>query len=338
MPDLTLEDIAKKAGVSRSTVSRVVNDQPYVSDKVRTRVKEVIKATGYHPNASARSLASRRTSMIGLVLPHSFRAFFTDPFFPHLLQGIAQGCNQYDQTLSLFLVATEEDEEKIFSRVSQSGMLDGVILQAGHHGDPMAGRLANANIPLVFAGRPFQSNVSYIDIENVEGAYNAVAHLIRLGYKRIATITGPAHSTAGIDRKKGYLNALNDRDRDIDEALIVEGDFSERGGYHAMQTLLPEKPDAVFAASDIMAVGAMRATQEAGLAIPDDVAFVGFDDLPLPISPEPPLTTIRQPVYRFGVTAVETLIDLINNGTEPPRRIIMSTELIVRESCGARKG
>lgn len=338
MPSLTLEDIAKKAGVSRSTVSRVVNNQPNVSEEVRSRVQEVIRATGYHPNASARSLASRRSAMVGLVLPHSFRAFFTDPYFPHLLQGITHGCNQYDQTLGLFLVSNKEDEEKIFSRVSHSGMLDGVIVQAGHHGDPMMVRLAQADIPLVFLGRPFQAeNVSYIDIDNVEGSYNATVHLIRLGYRRIATIAGPAHSTAGIDRKQGYLNALNERDLPADDSLVVEGDFSERGGYHAMQTLLSQEPEAVFAASDIMAVGAMRAAQEAGLSIPDDIAFVGFDDLPLPITPDPPLTTIRQPVSRFGITAVETLIDLINNGSTPPRRIIMSTELVIRESCGASR-
>jgi LacI family transcriptional regulator len=336
--NLTLEDIAQKAGVSRSTVSRVINNQPNVRADVRERVWEVINATGYHPNVAARSLASQRSSMIGLVLPHSVSSFFTDPYFPHLIQGIAQGCNQYDQTLGLFLVATKEDEEKIFTRASRGGLLDGLIVQAGHHGDPIVGRLMNVNIPLVFAGRPFsEGEVSYIDIENVDGAYNAVSHLVRLGYKRIATIAGPEHSTAGLDRKQGYISALKDRDIDIDESLIIEADFSEAGGYQAMKDLLPSKPDAVFAASDIMAIGAMRAAREMGLSIPEDVAFVGFDDLPLSSPPSPSLTTVRQPIYRFGRTAVETLIDLIENGSEPPRRILMSTELIIRESCGATR-
>lgn len=338
MANLTLEDIAKKAGVSRSTVSRVINHQPNVRDNVRARVWKVIHETGYHPNVAARSLASQRSSMIGLVLPHSISSFFTDPYFPHLIQGIAKGCNQYDQTLALFLVATKEDEEKIFPRVSRRGLLDGVILQAGHHGDPMIGRMINTSIPLVFVGRPFQSeDVSYVDIDNVDGSYNAVAHLVRLGYERIGTIAGPAHSTVGIDRRQGYLNALGERDVPVDETLIAEGDFTETGGYSAMQDLLQAKPDAVFAASDIMAIGAMRAVRDAGLAVPEDIAFVGFDDLPLSTPPNPALTTVRQPVYRFGVTAVETLIDLINNGSEPPRRIIMSTELVVRESCGAAR-
>ena len=338
MPNLTLEDIAKKAGVSRSTVSRVINHQPNVREEVRARVWDVIHSTGYHPNVAARSLASQRSSMIGLVLPHSVSSFFTDPYFPHLIQGVAQGCNQSDYTLGLFLVANKEDEEKIYPRVSRTGLLDGVILQAGHHGDPLMGRLLDSDIPLLYVGRPFHpENVSYIDIDNVEASYNAVAHLIRLGYKRIGTIAGPEHSTVGIDRKQGYLKALRDRDLVLDERLIVEGDFTEIGGYYAMQKLMPAKPEAIFAASDIMAIGAMRAAREAGLNVPDDVAFVGFDDLPLSTAPTPLLTTIRQPIYRFGVTAVEMLIDLINNGTRPLRRIMMSTELVIRESCGANQ-
>ena len=336
MPNLTLEDIAKKAGVSRSTVSRVINNRPNVREDVRARVMEVISSTGYQPNVAAQSLASQRSSMIGIVLPHSISSFFTDPYFPHLIQGVAQGCNRYDYTLGLFLVATKEDEEKIYPRVTRTGFLDGAILQAGHHGDTLMGRLMDTNIPHVYVGRPFQlDDVSYVDIENVDGSYNAVSHLIRLGYKRIATIAGPEHSTVGIDRKQGYLNALRDRGLTIDEEVIVDGDFTEVGGYQAMQKLLPLKPEAVFAASDIMAVGAMRATRNAGLSIPEDIAFVGFDDLPLSTPPNPLLTTIRQPIYRFGLMAVETLIDLINNGCNPPSRIIMSTELIIRESCGA---
>ena len=140
MADLTLEDIAKLAGVSRSTVSRVVNNHPNVSEKVRKRVLEVIQSTGYHPNIAARTLASQRSWMIGLVVPRSVSSFFTDPYFPHLTRGIAKGCNQYDYTLGLFLVGTNEDEEKIVPRVSRSGSLDGILVQAGHHGDQVIDR------------------------------------------------------------------------------------------------------------------------------------------------------------------------------------------------------
>lgn len=339
MSDLTLEDVAKQAGVSRSTVSRVVNEHPNVRTEVRNRVLQVIQNTGYHPHAAARTLASQHSWLLGLVLPHSVSFFFTDPYYPHLTKGIAQACNQYNYTLALFLVDTKEDEEKIFPRVSRKGLLDGVIVQSGHHGEQwIIGRLVDAKIPLVIAGRPFRSdNVSYIDIDNVNAAYNAVSHLVRLGRKRIGIITGPTNSTVGIDRKEGYRKALVERDREVENSLIQEGDFTEAGGYYAMQRLLRAKPDAVFAASDIMAVGAMRAAHEAGLKIPDDVAFVGFDDLPIATLSDIQLTTVRQPVIQFGVKAVELLIDLINNGAQPPRHIILDTELVIRRSCGANR-
>lgn len=339
MSSLTLEDIAQQAGVSRSTVSRVVNGHPNVRADVRQRVWEVIRSTGYHPHAAARTLASQRSWVIGLVLPRSVSSFFTDPYFPHLTQGIAQACNKNDYTLSLFLVSTKEDEEKIFPRVSRRGLLDGIIVQSGQTGDQLIDRLVDSNMPLIIAGRPLYAsdNVSYIDVDNVQAAYEAVTHLIGLGYQRIGTIAGPNNSTVSIDRLEGYRQALLEHGRDIDDALIAEGDFTEGSGYAALQRLLPARPEAVFVASDLMAVGAMRAARNAGLRIPDDIAFVGFDDLPIAARAECPLTTVRQPITEFGFRAVETLIDLIENGVGPARRVIMPTELIVRESCGASR-
>jgi len=336
MADLTLEDIARIAGVSRSTVSRVINDHPNVSVNVRQRVLKAIQDTGYHPNAAARTLASQRSWMIGLVLPSSVSTFFTDPYFPRLTQGIAQTCNQYDYTLSLFLVGSKEDEEKIFPRVSRKGSLDGIIMQSGQIGDLLINRLVNTNIPIVIIGRPFQTeNISFIDVNNINGAYTAVNHLIRSGFRRIGTITGQDNTTVGLDRKEGYLKALLENGREVDPSLIAEGEFTEISGYEAMQKLLAAQPDAVFAASDLMAVGAMRATREAGMGIPEDIAFVGFDDLPFTPSPIPLLTTIRQPIYQTGSGAVQMLIELIRTGVKPARRVILETELIVRESCGS---
>lgn len=336
MPNLTLEDIAERAGVSRSTVSRVVNDHPNVKPSVRKRVLDVIQSTGFQPNAAARTLASQHSWMLGLVLPRSVTSFFSDPYFPRLTQGIAQACNQMDYTLGLFLISTQEDEEKIFPRVSRKGLLDGILLQSGQVGDLLIDRLLTSNIPLVIAGRPFHTNdVSYIDVDNVQAAYSAVNHLIGLGYQRIGTIAGPHHSTVGIDRLQGYRKAFAEADRSMDESLIVEGDFTEAEGYSAMQELLEAKPDAVFAASDIMAIGGMRAVREAGLRIPEDVAFVGFDDLPLATLVDPQLTTVHQPIYQLGFKAVELLISLIENGVTPARRVILDTELVIRGSCGA---
>ena len=335
--NLTLEDIAKRAGVSRSTVSRVINDHPNVRADVRERVLKVIQSTGYRPNAAARALASQRSWTIGLILPLSVSFFFTDPFYSYLTKGIAQGCNQHDYTLALFLVGSKEDEEKIFPRVSRKGLLDGVIVQSGHHGDQkIIGHMIDVNMPVVVCGRPFRSdNVSYIDIDNVNATYNAVSHLIRLGRKRIGTISGPINSTVGIDRMEGYRKAMVERGLVIDETLVAEGDFTEIGGYYAMQKLIPFKPDAVFAASDVMALGAMRAVSEANLKVPEDIAFIGFDDFPNTSFSDIQLTTVRQPVGQFGMHAVEILVDLIENGINPPRHIILDTELIIRETCGA---
>ena len=225
MPNLTLEDIAKQAGVSRSTASRVVNDDPNVSEAVRSKVHEVIASTGYHPHAAARSLASHRSWMIGLVLPHTVSNFFTDPYFPRLTQGVAQACNKQNYTLGLFLLETMDDEKRIFPLISRKGLLDGILVQTARLGDKLIDRLVNSDFPVVIAGRPFNANgISYIDVDNVNASRNAVCHLIQLGYKRIGTITGLMNSTAGIDRKEGYLKAIADQGWDVDEKMIVAGE------------------------------------------------------------------------------------------------------------------
>lgn len=338
MPNLTLVDIAKQAGVSRSTVSRVVNDDPNVSDPIRKRVQQVIQSTGYQPHAAARMLASQRSWMIGLVLPRTVSSFFTDPYFPRLTQGVAQACNQHNLTLGLFLLANKEDEERIFPRVSRTGLLDGIIVQTAQKGDKLLNRLISSDFPVLVAGRPFNTNgVSYIDVDNIQAAYQAVCHLIHLGYKRIGTITGIMNGTVSIDRLEGYKRAILEHGLQVDKALIAEGDFSEQSGYDAMKILLPAKPDAIFAASDTMATGAIRATRESGLYVPGDIAFIGFDDLPVASHVDYKLTTIRQPIVQFGAQAVEALIDLIENGNKPSRRIIVETELVIRESCGASR-
>jgi LacI family transcriptional regulator len=188
-------------------------------------------------------------------------------------------------------------------------------------------------------GRPDNpAKVSFVDVDNVAGAYSAVRHLIQLGRKRIGTITGPLNTTVGLDRRQGYLNALNDRGLMIDETLIAEGDFTEVSGYSGMQRLLRQKVDAVLAASDTMAFGALRALRQAGVTVPEEISVVGYDDLPLAATSEPPLTTVRQPIRRLGVQAVENLIDILTNGRDPPRHVVTTTELVIRASCGSNLG
>jgi LacI family transcriptional regulator len=335
MANLTLEDVARQAGVSRSTVSRVINGKPNVRPEVRDRVLQVIDETGYRPNLAARSLASQRSNLIGLVVPRSVQVLFTDPYYPRLIQGITHACNQHDQTLAFFLLHDQDQEERLYPRIVREGMLDGVIIQAAQTEDDLVARLVEARIPSVVAGRPVRvRHLSYVDVDNVSGAYSATSHLIRAGRQRIATVTGPLNTAVGQDRLRGFKNALNDRGLSPDDRLIVEGDFTEAGGYFATRRLLARPPDAIFVASDTMALGALRALREAGKAVPQDVAMVGYDDLPLAAHTTPPLTTVRQPIRRLGIRLVETLLDLIDNGPEPPRRVIFDTELVIRESCG----
>ena len=336
MDKLTLEQVAELAGVSRSTVSRVINNHPSVKPEVRQRVLEVVAQTGYQPDLAARSLAGQHTGIIGLVIPRAVQSLFTDPYFPRLIQGIAKVCNANDYNLSLFLFHTEDEERKLYPRVLRTQQVDGVIVTAANIDDPLIAQLIENQVPFMMIGRPNDMpEASFVDVDNVVGAYAATSHLARLGRERIAAITGPLNTAVGLDRRQGYLDALNDRNCSIDDDLIVEGDFTEMGGYSGMKQLIPHKPEAVFVASDMMAFGALRALREAGLAVPGDVAVVGFDDIPLAASSDPPLTTVRQSMYRLGDVAARTLIDLINNPASPPRRIILATELVIRASCGS---
>jgi LacI family transcriptional regulator len=334
--NLTLEEIARLASVSRSTVSRVINNQPKVSPEVRERVLKIIAQTGYRPDPAARSLATRRSNIIGLVIPRAVQSLFTDPYYALLIQGIAQGCNAHDYTLSLYLFHTEHEEQKLYPRVLRNQLVDGLIVTGSLVDDPLVPQLIQHEVPFVMIGRPpAAEDVSFVDTDNVSGAYQAVSHLARLGHERIATITGPLSTTVGLDRRQGYLNALRDRNCSPGEAFIVEGDFTEAGGYFAMRRLLPHQPEAVFVASDTMAFGALRALREAELSVPGDVALVGFDDLPAAAYANPPLTTIRQPIRQAGTETVETLLDILSNGQDPARRITMSTDLIIRSSSGS---
>lgn len=334
----TLEQVAKIAGVSRSTVSRVINQQPHVRPQVRERVWEAIRQVGYQPHAAARSLATNRTHVIGMIIPQAVPTLFTDPFFPLLLRGATEACNSHQYQLMLSLFIPDADRQEIYRRILRSGYLDGAIVASVSLDDPLVPNLLRDRIPFVSVGRHPNGRVHYVDADNINGARMAVEHLIRLGHRRIATITGPLDMIAGQDRLSGYRQALQGRGIPVEEELIVEGDFSESGGMAAMQRLLPASPSAVFVASDTMAVGALKALRQAGWRVPQDIALVSFDDIPIAPAIEPALTTVRQPIQRMGSMAVEVLLSLLENSSEeevPAQRIVLPTELVVRASCGS---
>ncbi|HMD87858.1 MAG TPA: LacI family DNA-binding transcriptional regulator [Anaerolineaceae bacterium] len=330
---LTLEDVAQYAGVSRSTVSRVINGDPNVNEKTRQKVKDVIQKLDFQPNLAARGLAAGHTNVLGLVIPMGVSAIFTDPYFPLVIQGVSSACNVLDYSVMLWL-AEPEYERRTIRQILYNGLVDGVIVASMLLNDPIVESLAESKLPFILIGRhPTNNKISYVDVENRISARDAVLYLMRLGRRRIATISGPQTRIAGIDRYDGYVDALRERGITPDSDLVAEGDFTDAGGYFAMQRLLPHRPDAVFAASDMMAIGAMRAIQEAGLLIPEDIAVIGYDDIPLAARTSPQLTTVRQPILREGGMAAETLIDMIAHPSDQPRRIILTSELVIRSSC-----
>lgn len=330
---ITLEDIARMSGVSRSTVSRVVNGDPNVSERTRARVQDVIQSVNFHPNIAARGLAAGRTHVLGLVIPTGVAAIFADPYFPLVIQGVSAACNARGYSVMLWL-AEPEHERKTINQILSSSLIDGVVVSSMLMDDPLLEQLSESSRPFVTIGRhPTNDKINYVDVDNRSGAYQGVTYMLRRGRRRVAIINGPENTIASCDRYQGYHDALRERGLPLLEELADRGDFADAAAYQAMKRLLPHRPDGVFATSDAMAMAAMRAIREAGLRIPQDIAVLGFDDIPPAANSNPPLTTIRQPIQRTGSVAAEMLIDLIERPDPQPRRVVLPTELVIRASC-----
>lgn len=333
---LTMEKIGQMAGVSRATVSRVINNNPKVKPELKERVLNVIAKTGFQPNLAARSLVSQRSNVIGLVIPRQVQSLFTDPYFPKLIQGVTQACNAQGYTLALFLFHNQEDERVLYPRILNPSMIDGVILTSSELKTPLIPKFVNNNMPFIVVGTVLDyPQANFVTVDNQNSSQKAVKHLIQQGRKRIATITGSFNTSVGLERYRGYQKALQDAGFTLDETLVAEGSFTENSGYTAMKALLVQQPDAVFVASDTMAFGAIRAIKQANLRIPTDIAVVGFDDLDAAAQTDIALTTIRQPINETGVLAVETLLDIIENGLTPVHHVVLPTQLVIRKTCGA---
>ncbi len=329
----TLEAVAAEAGVSRSTVSRVVNGSSHVSPDVLLSVNAAIERLQYVPNRAARSLANRQTSAIALVVPEDAQRFFGDPFFAEIMQGITSEIEDSDYVLNLQLAKPSAPSEKTI-RYLLGGNVDGAIVVSHHSGDAFFTTL-DATIPVVFGGRPFQPENhrnNYVDVDNTAGATLGTDRLIEVGRTRIGTITGPPNMQVSIDRQDGWEASM--RSAGLDTSLVAHGDFTMASGAAAMRELLDRAPDldGVFVASDLMATGAISALRARGRRVPDDVAIVGFDNSSAAMTGEIGITTVHQPSREMGQEMARMLLALLRG--EPTERVrVMPTRLVVRDSA-----
>ncbi|MCU1579614.1 MAG: LacI family transcriptional regulator [Rhodoglobus sp.] len=328
----TLEMVAAVAGVSRSTVSRVINDSPKVTPEALAAVQAAIEKLGYVPNRAARSLASRRTQSIALVIPENTAKFFADPYFATVIQGAAMYVSSTEYTLTL-LIAAEGDAEKT-RRYLRGGNVDGALILS-HHSDDLSYVALARSLPVVFGGRPMSQEgptAYYVDVDNVHAARDVTANLIAHGRTRIATIAGPQDMAAGLDRLEGWRLAL--AEAGIPDDLVEYGDFSPDSGAAAMTKMLDRGIDfdGLFVASAQMASGAMQVLRERGYSVPDDVGVVTFDNDYFAQTSRPALTTIEQPTTEVGRTMVSMLIRLID-GLHVDTITMMPTRLIDRGSA-----
>ncbi|GAB2578923.1 LacI family DNA-binding transcriptional regulator [Kribbella endophytica] len=328
----TLEQVAALAGVSRATVSRVVNGSPKVLPDTVAAVEQAIGQLGYVPNRAARALVTRRTDSVALVMPEPDSRVFSDPFFAGILRGVSRTLAPTSSQLVLLIEPAEGDDQRLL-RYLRGGHVDGAIIVSHHGRDNVLQDLAQLPLPIVFSARPIgvEVPVASVDVDNVAGARTAVEYLLSKGRKRIGIIAGPLDMTAGLDRLTGYQEVA--AEAGFDEAVVF-GDFTAEGGEQATIQLLDEHPDldGIFVANDLMATATLRVLSQRGRRVPDDVSVVGFDDSVVATTTTPQLTTVRQPVEKLGSRLAELLLAKIG-GADLTSPEIYGTELVVRGSA-----
>ncbi len=325
----TLDEVAARAGVSRTAASRVINNAPHVSRAKREAVQRAVRELSFVPNPAAQALATRKVGAVVLALSSDEPGLFADPFFAEVVVGVSAALEPTELELVLLLANTPRGRER-FERLLRSRRADGVMLMALRGDDPLGRLCEEVALPVVFGGRPLSGEPTwYVDADNRGGARLAAEHFARTGRRRPVMITGQVDAGASVAREQGFTDGLTLSGLSL---LGVEpGQFTEDGGAGAMERLLRARPDAVFAASDAMAIGALRTLRERGLRVPEDVAVIGFDDLASARHTSPPLTTVHQPVRALGQEMARMLVSAIEGHRPSP--LILPTRLTVRESA-----
>ena len=336
---ITQRQVASEAGVSRTTVSLVLNEVPdaHISPETRRRVQDAARRLNYYPDAAARRLASGKTSTIALVWHRAPDRTYRDAFLPGLLEGISRAARRFGYQV-LFRPVEVDEPRGSYVELVRGRHTDGLILSGPRWDDAYVTGLYEEGFPIVLHGRLGDTDIPSVDVDNVRGAQTAVGHLLGLGHRRIGMITNaPMAYAASRQRLKGYIEALATAGLSYEEVLVRRGNFDEESGYAAVTELmdLEEPPTAVFVASDMVAMGALRALHEAHIRVPEDVAVVGFDDITAARFITPALTTVHVPTFGLGWGAAELLIRVIDEDRPRDVHVRLDTELVVRETCGA---
>ena len=326
----TIDDVAEVAGVSRGTVSRVLNGGHYVSPGALAAVESAMAETGYVVNSSARALVTRRSGAVAVVLSEPQERLFEDPNFSVLVKTCSQRLAEADQSMVLMIAGSSGERERV-ARYARAGHVDGALLISTHAGDPIFDELEAAGVPTVACGKPLEheASIPYVAADDREGARQMVRYLRDAGRRRIATIAGPLDTSGGRDRLDGYRDVLGEDAREV----VAARQYTQGAGEEAMDALLSRAPDidAVFVASDLLAAGALAALRRAGRRVPEDIAVGGFDDSQIASATTPPLTTIRNPLEQVAATMVELVLRHIEK--EPVESVLVPTELVRRESA-----
>jgi len=331
----TVKEVAERAGVSTASVSRALSGRGGVREPVRARILEAAQALSFRPNRAARDLRVRSSRAVGVLIPD-----IENPFFTSLVCGIEEVLGKTDYSLLLSNYNEDPELEERRLEVFRAEGVRGLIFAASRAPSRLYTELAKAGMALTAVSRETSRlPVDQVTVANQEGAYAATSHLIELGHKRIAMINGPLALTTARDRQAGYEQALREAGMSLDERLVIHSAFKQAGGQAAMRQLLLSavRPTAVFAGSNLLTLGALQAIHELGWAIPNDIAIVGFDEMPWAMSLRPPLTTVAQPAFDVGRTAAELLLARVREPGLPRRQVVLETKLIVRSSCGSGK-